>query len=108
MWIGVKISTSLSCRSSSWQSALYFYETGDDFRAAGRHLSRLRLRPSVIAISWTYSGLNPEEFEGRVTLPYEKVLTTLVDNIQHIESTTYNGVECRQGLLKSRDGERHR
>ena len=22
----------------------------------------------VIAISWTYSGLNPEEFEGRVTL----------------------------------------
>jgi len=26
----------------------------------------------VIAISWTYSGLNPEEFEGRVTLPYER------------------------------------
>src|SRR5271163_1452129 len=24
-------------------------------------------------------------------MPYEKVLTTLVDNIQHIESTTYNG-----------------
>src|SRR5258705_12860432 len=46
----------------------------------------------VIAISWTYSGLNPEEFEGRVTLPYEKVLPTLVDNIQHIESTTYNGL----------------
>src|SRR5271155_6147879 len=46
----------------------------------------------VIAISWTYSGLNPEEFEGRITLPYKKVLTTLVDNIQHIESTTYNGI----------------
>jgi Cu/Ag efflux pump CusA len=43
----------------------------------------------VIAISWTYSGLNPEEFEGRVTLPYEKVLTTLVDNIQHIESGNF-------------------
>ena len=29
--------------------------------------------------------------EGRVTTPFEKVLTTLVDNIQHMESTTYNG-----------------
>jgi multidrug efflux pump subunit AcrB len=26
-----------------------------------------------------------------LTSPYEKALTTLVDNIQHIESTTYNG-----------------
>lgn len=46
----------------------------------------------VISIGWTYTGLNPEELEGRLTTPYEKALTTLVDNIQHIESTTYNGV----------------
>jgi CzcA family heavy metal efflux pump len=46
----------------------------------------------VISIGWTYTGLNPEELEGRLTSPYEKALTTLVDNIQHIESTTYNGV----------------
>jgi CzcA family heavy metal efflux pump len=45
----------------------------------------------VVSIGWTYTGLNPEEVEGRVTEPYEKVLTTLVDNIQHIESITYNG-----------------
>ncbi|NYF78188.1 efflux RND transporter permease subunit [Granulicella arctica] len=45
----------------------------------------------VISIAWQYTGLNPEELEGRVTTPYEKVLTTLVDNIQHIESTTFNG-----------------
>ncbi len=45
----------------------------------------------VVSIGWTYTGLNPEEFEGRLTTPYEKALTTLVDNIQHIESTTYNG-----------------
>jgi CzcA family heavy metal efflux pump len=45
----------------------------------------------VVSIGWTYTGLNPEEFEGRLTSPYEKALTTLVDNIQHIESTTYNG-----------------
>ena len=45
----------------------------------------------VVSIGWTYTGLNPEEMEGRLTSPYEKALTTLVDNIQHIESTTYNG-----------------
>ncbi len=45
----------------------------------------------VVSIGWTYTGLNPEELEGRLTSPYEKALTTLVDNIRHIESTTYNG-----------------
>ena len=45
----------------------------------------------VVSIGWQYTGLNPEELEGRLTTPYEKALTTLVDNIQHIESTTYNG-----------------
>ena len=33
----------------------------------------------VISIAWSYTGLNPEELEGRLTTPYEKVLTTLVD-----------------------------
>src|SRR5580693_6414533 len=46
----------------------------------------------VIAVSWQYTGLNPEEMEGRITTVYERVLTTLVDNIEHIESTTVNGV----------------
>jgi multidrug efflux pump subunit AcrB len=45
----------------------------------------------VVAVSWTYTGMNPEELEGRLTTVYEKVLTTLVDNIEHIESTTVNG-----------------
>jgi CzcA family heavy metal efflux pump len=45
----------------------------------------------VVSVGWTYTGLNPEELEGRLTTPYEKALSTLVDNIQHIESTTYNG-----------------
>lgn len=45
----------------------------------------------VVSVGWQYTGLNPEELEGRLTTPYEKALSTLVDNIQHIESTTYNG-----------------
>ncbi len=46
----------------------------------------------VISIAWQYTGLNPEELEGRLTTPYEKTLTTLVDNIEHTESTTIAGV----------------
>ena len=45
----------------------------------------------VVAVSWTYTGLNPVEMEGRITTVFERVLTTTVDNIQHIESTTVNG-----------------
>jgi multidrug efflux pump subunit AcrB len=45
----------------------------------------------VVSVSWQYTGLNPQEFEGRITGPYERFLTTGVDNIQHTESTTLNG-----------------
>jgi CzcA family heavy metal efflux pump len=45
----------------------------------------------IIAVSWDYAGLNPAEMEGRITSVYERVLTTTVDNIEHIESTTING-----------------
>ncbi len=46
----------------------------------------------VIAVVWSYTGLNPEEMEGRLTTNDERSMTTLVDNIEHIESTTYNGL----------------
>src|ERR1700688_602354 len=45
----------------------------------------------VIAVAWQFTGMNPEELEGRLTSPFERVLTTTVDNIEHIESTTVNG-----------------
>ena len=45
----------------------------------------------VVAVAWTFTGLSPEELEGRLTTVYERTLTTTVDNIQHIESTTVNG-----------------
>ena len=45
----------------------------------------------VIAVAWQYTGLNPEEMEGRVTSVYERIVTSTVDNIEHIESTTVNG-----------------
>ena len=45
----------------------------------------------VVAVNFTYAGLSAQDFEGRITTPYEKALSTLVDNVEHIESTTYNG-----------------
>ena len=54
----------------------------------------------VIAVAWQYTGLNPEEMEGRLTSPFEKAVTTLVDNIEHIESTTYNGVSVIKLFLQ--------
>jgi multidrug efflux pump subunit AcrB len=45
----------------------------------------------VISVAWQYTGLNPEELEGRLTTPFEKTLTTFVDNVEHTESTTISG-----------------
>src|SRR5690242_14896727 len=45
----------------------------------------------VVAVAWQFTGMNPEELEGRLTSTYERVLTTTVDNIEHLESTTVNG-----------------
>ena len=50
----------------------------------------------VIAVAWNYRGLNTEELEGRITSNFERTLTTTVDNIQRIESTTTPG----QAIIK--------
>src|ERR1051326_5898348 len=45
----------------------------------------------VIAVAFSYNGLNPEEMEGRITRVFERLLTTIVNDVEHIESTTVNG-----------------
>ena len=52
----------------------------------------------VIAVGWNYNGLNAEEMEGRITSVYERVLTTLVDNIEHIEFNHLPRKGGRSGL----------
>jgi multidrug efflux pump subunit AcrB len=46
----------------------------------------------VVSIIWNYTGLSAEELASRIVTPNERALTTTVDNIDHIESTTLNGV----------------
>ena len=45
----------------------------------------------VVAALWTYSGLAAEEMEERIASPYERSLTTVVTDIDHLESQTVNG-----------------
>ena len=46
----------------------------------------------VVSVLWNYSGLNAEEMEQRITSGYERILTTVVNDIDHIESQSLEGV----------------
>jgi CzcA family heavy metal efflux pump len=50
----------------------------------------------VIGVAWSYTGLSPDEMAGRVTTPYERILTTTVNDIEHTESTSLPGM----GIVK--------
>src|ERR1700741_4098329 len=46
----------------------------------------------VIAQVWTYTGLQPQEMERRITTNVERGITVLVNDIEHIESQSLNGI----------------
>ncbi|MDB5479852.1 MAG: transporter [Caulobacteraceae bacterium] len=50
------------------------------------------IRIPVIAVVWTYRGLPPEDMAGRVIYYYERTLTSSVNDIEHIESQSVNGL----------------
>ena len=50
------------------------------------------IRIPVIAVAWNYTGLPPDEMSARIITPYERVLTTTVNDIEHIESQSLPGI----------------
>jgi multidrug efflux pump subunit AcrB len=50
----------------------------------------------VVSIIWNYTGLSAREIEQRIIYTEERALTTTVNNIEHIESTSYDGI----GIIK--------
>jgi CzcA family heavy metal efflux pump len=46
----------------------------------------------VISLVWTYNGLQPQEMEQRITTNVERGVTTLVSDVEHIESQSLNGI----------------
>jgi multidrug efflux pump subunit AcrB len=46
----------------------------------------------VISAVWSYTGLSPDDMSGRIIAPYERSLSTTVNDIEHIESQSLPGV----------------
>src|SRR5207253_10788529 len=45
----------------------------------------------VVSIIWNYTGLSPTEMSNRIITLQERNLTTIVNDIEHIESQSLNG-----------------
>jgi multidrug efflux pump subunit AcrB len=50
----------------------------------------------VVSVVWTYNGLNAREIEQRIIFNHERTISTTVNDIEHMESTSYNGA----GVIK--------
>ena len=55
-----------------------------------------QIRVPVVAVAFTYTGLAPDDMSGRIITPYQRALTTTVDDIEHIEATSY----ANMGIVK--------
>src|SRR3974390_2343064 len=49
------------------------------------------IRIPVIGVVWQYTGLPPDQMAGRIVTPFERALTTTVNDIEHITANSYNG-----------------
>ncbi|GBQ94023.1 RND transporter [Gluconacetobacter liquefaciens] len=46
----------------------------------------------VVAVAWTYTNLSPQDMSGRIQLPFQRALTTTVNDIEHIEGQALTGI----------------
>jgi multidrug efflux pump subunit AcrB len=46
----------------------------------------------VISVIWSYNGLSPQQMADRITQNHERILTTTVNDIEHVESQSLNGI----------------
>jgi multidrug efflux pump subunit AcrB len=54
----------------------------------------------VVSIIWNFNGLLPEDMSNRIVSVTERALTTTVDNIEHIESQSLNGIAVVKVFLQ--------
>ncbi|MEJ2716542.1 MAG: efflux RND transporter permease subunit, partial [Deltaproteobacteria bacterium] len=50
----------------------------------------------VVSVVWWYNGLSAREMEERIVYNHERMISTLVNDIEHIESTSYKSA----GVIK--------
>src|SRR6201987_1504120 len=54
------------------------------------------IRIPIIAVVWQFTGLQPDQMAGRISTPFQRALTTTVNDIEHIEANSYTGF----GIIK--------
>ena len=54
----------------------------------------------VIGVAFQYTGLSPDEMAGRIITPYERILPTTVNDIEHIESQSLPGIAILKVFLQ--------
>ena len=54
------------------------------------------IRIPVIGVVWNYTGLPPDQMSGRIVTPFQRSLTTTVNDIEHIVANSYTGI----GIVK--------
>src|ERR1700748_1388881 len=54
----------------------------------------------VVSIIWNYNGLVPKEMADRIISVTERNLTTIVDNIEHVESQSLHGLAVVKVFLQ--------
>ena len=50
------------------------------------------IRIPVVSVIWRYNGLSPEDMSNRIVSFSERVATTTVNDIEHVESNSLNGM----------------
>src|SRR3954469_2736381 len=50
----------------------------------------------VISVAFNYTGMPAQDMERRIVSQFERILTTTVNDIEHIESMSLNGI----GVIK--------
>ena len=50
----------------------------------------------VVSVVWTYNGMSADEIQNRVLVIHERQMASMVDDIAHMEATSYGGV----GVIK--------
>ena len=60
----------------------------------------------VVAAIWQYTGLQPEDMANRIVLTTERVAQTTVNDVEHTESQSLNGIAVVKYFFQPKADER--
>jgi len=53
----------------------------------------------VVSVIWNYAGLPAQEMANRISASFDRVVPTVVNNVEHIDTTSLNGVSVSKIYL---------